>query len=362
MQSRRIFRGVAIVAAAVAALLFATPGRALPVDQSAPLRVVIKPLTPFVEYDGDLNKGFSIDLWDEIARRLKRQFAYIRVETVRQQIADVRLGNAEVAITGISITKERETEVDFSLPYFDAGLQIMTPIRGASTSIWTLLSTFLSRNVLQIIGVVALFIVLIALVFMLVERRIDPNFPRGWLAGFGEAVWWACVTVVTVGYGDRVPRGAWGRIVAVFWMFLGLFLISNFTATITSELTLRQLEGSIKNIGDLRDKRVLVVDTTTSQRYMQFQGIPSRAVKSVDDAFAALDKGEADALVYDAPVLQHYALKSSKLHVVGPVFNPEAYGIAVQQGSPLREEINRVLLEIREDGTYERLRLKYFGQ
>jgi polar amino acid transport system substrate-binding protein len=60
-------------------------------------------------------------------------------------------------------------------------------------------------------------------------------------------------------------------------------------------------------------------------------------------------------------VLQHYALTSGKLHVVGPVFNPEAYGIALPQGSPLREDINRTLLEIREDGTYEKLRIKYFG-
>jgi polar amino acid transport system substrate-binding protein len=360
MQRFRLHSLVVVVFALVS-VFFAAPGHARAPAQDGPLRVVIKPLKPFVDYSGEQNIGFSIDLWEEIATRLSRKFVYVRVDTVRQQIENVRDGAADVAITGISITKEREEIIDFSLPYFDAGLQIMTPIRGATTTIWTLLGTFLSANVLQIIAIVALFIVLIALVFTLVERRVDPTFPRGWLAGLGEAIWWACVTVVTVGYGDRVPRGAWGRAVAIFWMFLGLFLISNFTATITSELTLRQLQGSINNIGDLRDKRVLVVDTSTSQRYMQFQGIPTRAVKSVDDAFAQLERGEADAMVYDAPVLQHYALSSGRLHVVGSVFNPEAYGIAVPQGSPLREDINRVLLEIREDGTYERLRIKYFG-
>lgn len=349
----------------LAALLAFIPGAGVrqATAQSSTLRVVIKPLAPFVSYLGDRNVGFSIDLWEEIARRLNRKFEYVRVETVTQQIESLRDNRADVAITGISITRERETQIDFSLPYFDAGLQIMVPAKSGTPSLWALVATFFSANVLQIVFVVTFFIFAVALVFWLTERNRAPDFPKGIVHGFGEALWWACVTVVTVGYGDRVPRTQLGRIVAVFWMFIGLFLISNFTATITSELTLRQLQGNIDTIDDLSDKRVLTVIGSTAQRYLERIGIPHRTVAAVEEAYPLLESGQADAIVYDSPVLRNYVLRSGagKVRIVGTIFNHEAYGIALQQDSGLREEINRVLLAIREDGTYGQIHERWFG-
>ena len=47
--------------------------------------------------------------------------------------------------------------------------------------------------------------------------------------------------------------------------------------------------------------------------------------------------------------------------VVGPVFHPEKYGIAVAPGSPLRKEINAALLEMLADGTYEEVNRRWFS-
>ncbi len=51
---------------------------------------------------------------------------------------------------------------------------------------------------------------------------------------FGDALWWAIVTVTTVGYGDRYPVSAGGRGVAVILMFVGIGLIGVLTATVAS--------------------------------------------------------------------------------------------------------------------------------
>ena len=51
---------------------------------------------------------------------------------------------------------------------------------------------------------------------------------------FGDALWWAVVTVTTVGYGDVSPQTAEGRLIAVVLMFVGIGVISAFTATIAS--------------------------------------------------------------------------------------------------------------------------------
>lgn len=51
---------------------------------------------------------------------------------------------------------------------------------------------------------------------------------------FGDALWWAIVTVTTVGYGDRYPVSAGGRGVAVVLMFVGIGLIGVLTASVAS--------------------------------------------------------------------------------------------------------------------------------
>ncbi|WP_245884524.1 ion transporter [Tumebacillus permanentifrigoris] len=51
---------------------------------------------------------------------------------------------------------------------------------------------------------------------------------------FGDALWWAIVTMTTVGYGDVSPATDGGRIIAVFLMFTGIGLIGTFTANLAN--------------------------------------------------------------------------------------------------------------------------------
>ena len=51
---------------------------------------------------------------------------------------------------------------------------------------------------------------------------------------FGIGVWWAIVTLGTVGYGDVVPHTAWGRVVGSIVIIVGVTFISILIATVTS--------------------------------------------------------------------------------------------------------------------------------
>ncbi|XP_031565849.1 uncharacterized protein LOC116301000 [Actinia tenebrosa] len=63
------------------------------------------------------------------------------------------------------------------------------------------------------------------------------EFPRSFIKGTGEGFWWAFVTMTTVGYGDRSPRGYFARIFAIIWVLVGIVITSIFTGVVTTSLT-----------------------------------------------------------------------------------------------------------------------------
>lgn len=50
------------------------------------------------------------------------------------------------------------------------------------------------------------------------------------------------------------------------------------------------------------------------------------------------------------------------MEVIGPILSSDSYGIALGAGSPLREEINEVLLTFNRDGTPDRLYRAWFDR
>ncbi|HLX51364.1 MAG TPA: potassium channel family protein [Streptosporangiaceae bacterium] len=62
----------------------------------------------------------------------------------------------------------------------------------------------------------------------------EENTPGGNIHSYPNALWWAIVTVTTVGYGDRFPVSGGGRIVASVLMLVGIGLIGVLTATVAS--------------------------------------------------------------------------------------------------------------------------------
>jgi ABC-type amino acid transport substrate-binding protein len=65
----------------------------------------------------------------------------------------------------------------------------------------------------------------------------------------------------------------------------------------------------------------------------------------------------SDAFVFDSPVLKWERSEppGAGLEVGGEIFDPVPYGIALQPTSPLREQINAVLLDMLIEGTYDRI-------
>lgn|SRR5215813_3908587 len=74
----------------------------------------------------------------------------------------------------------------------------------------------------------------VVIVCSAMELGFEQQVSGSSIRNFGDALWWAIVTVTTVGYGDRYPVSAGGRGVAVVLMLIGIGLIGVLTATVAS--------------------------------------------------------------------------------------------------------------------------------
>ncbi len=331
------------------------------------LRIAVRTLPPFVIYENRTYGGFEIELAELLGARLGREVEVYGVDTVAKQLDDVTRGAADAAIGAVAITESREEIIDFSLPVLTTGLTILVPTESGQglidqiTGFWR---TIAGSDLPWLLVVFAVTILVAAHLIWLSERRNNPDFAEPYGRGIWDSLYWSVVTMSTVGYGDKVARGNVGRLLALVWIAAGTLVFATFTAAIASALAVEEIRGGIAGPSDLPGNRVVTVAESAGQRYLSGQGMGPALVDEVESAYRMLETGEADAVVFDAPVLRFHATRAGdgKVVTVGPDFERVQYGVVLAEGdAALREAINLALLDIIESGVYEQVHDKWFG-
>jgi polar amino acid transport system substrate-binding protein len=339
-----------------------TPNPTVPAISGKTIKVVTRIVSPFVTQENGELGGFSIELWQKIAQELKIKSDFQKTENVTDLLNAVKFKRADVGISAISVTSQREQDFDFSQPIFDSGLQILVRSQGHQSSIGRLVDSLFTPAFFQLLGIMLLIILIPAHIIWLVERNHKGGFLENsnYFPGIFKACWWAAGTLAT--QAEEMPKSPWGRVMAVIWMFISVVFIAYFTATVTTSLTVEQLQSNIKSPQDLPGKRVATIAGSTSANYLSQQKIDTKEFKQIDEAYAALNSSEVDAVVFDAPILLYYAAHDGKgkVQVVGSIFRKESYAIALPNGSPYRKPINNALLSLQEKGTYQEIYDKWF--
>jgi hypothetical protein len=327
------------------------------------LLVAVAQIEPFVVVGADgSHSGFSIDLIEDISDEVGFDIQYVDVDSVEAELDAVREGRVDLAISAISITSAREKTVNFSTSMFESGIQVMISSGSGSISGSKIFSDIFSPFLFVVLGLMLFGSVLTGVFVWAWERRHgNDQFTNSGAQGVFDGIWWATVTLFTIGYGDKVPHKVVSRLVTMVWMLVGVLLVATITAQVTSKLTVDRLESKITSAAHLAGKNVISYPGTTSWDYLANHGIKARPVDNVDTAYEEVRSGKADAFVFDASIIQWLVANRSGVKVAGPIIQYENYGIVMAQGSPLTEPINQALLHLREDGTYERLKKSYFG-
>ncbi len=129
-------------------------------------------------------------------------------------------------------------------------------------------------------------------------------------------------------------------------------------------LAVKKNNQNIKSFDELKNKKIAVQIGTTGAR--KVEEIPDAQIRTFDNVPLALQEllnGNVDAVVNDAPVTL-YAIKKGNLQglkVVSELLTEEYYGIALPKNSPYLDTINKALLTLIENGTYQAIYQQWFA-
>lgn len=325
----------------------------------APLVVATHRVPPFViaNEDGSFG-GISIDLWRRVADELKvpyviREFEIADFDQPEQHGMDV--------VVSLNITAKRESQLDLTHAFYSTGLAIAARPE-ARSGLTALTNKIFTIGFLQGLGALLLIVLVMGVVVWRVERHQNPEDFGGHTArGIAGGVFWTVESLV--GKSKGLSRSRAARLLTLAWVFVCTMIVSGVTAKLSSELTVSQLQSAVSGPNDLPKVKVGGIKASLGARYLEGRGIAYQEYDDASQALAGLAKGEVDAVVYEAPILQ-YLVKTAhpgRLMVLPGTFQNHGYGFGLRTGSELRERLNLSLLRFTETDEWRQLLSKYLG-
>lgn len=325
------------------------------------LKVGVKPSEPWVMYDTNLPpeqrqpRGFSVDLWNALAQELGVKTEWVYFDTVPDLIKATQSSQVDAGISAITVTSEREQQVNFSNSMYELGLQILVAADSSPNPWLVAVGEIGKLFTWQVLLALAVMVVIFAHVRWVVDRHSsdgDATFSADYRHGITEASWWALTMFITW---DTPPRRGLARVVDLVWFLMGFLCLGILSSVITAALTEQNLNGNINGVNDLFDKQVVAVATDAPRDYLTKLGINVIPVKDLAEGVQKVANKEADALVHDGPRLVYLAGQHNKdtpagrqVMVLPASFNPQIYGIAFPNNSPWLEPTNNALMKLRE--------------
>jgi ABC-type amino acid transport substrate-binding protein len=361
-----------LILAALGLFCLVVPAFADAPRETQTLRVAVYDVPPYgyVDSDGSIS-GVSVDLWRRVAAQMEWPFRLIPISDMESIISGLQQGRFDVAIGAITITPERAARIDFSYPAHRSGVAIA--LRKETGLIFALMSYAMAVSELTpLIFVTLIMLVFIGIAMWVVERRVQSASQGSESLGSESSVvslrdglYWAVVTMTTVGYGDKTPKTTLGRGVAALWMLSSLVLVSLLSTTLVSRLTAERVESRdlIASI-DLRQKKLAAVAQSSGAEYLDELHLQYVKYKDLPTALDALVNGNANAVVNSVGALQHYVAKHYARDIEMPqgLLAPAYMAIALPANSPIKRPIDRALISITNSPEWRRLEDKFFAR
>jgi ABC-type amino acid transport substrate-binding protein len=331
-----------------------------------PLRVAVYDLAPYgsVGPDGEF-QGVSVELWRRVAEEIGRQYKLTPVAQMDAILAGLEQGRFDAAIGAITITPDRAARVDFSYPAHRSGVAVALRKEAGPISAlvaYGLVAVELSSLIAGMLGL----LLAIGVAMWFIERPSRAAAAsESSVVTLRDGIYWAVVTMTTVGYGDKTPKTPVGRFVAIVWMLSSVALVSLLSASLVSRLTAERVESSAPfTQNDLAGKRLAAVAFSSGAEYLDAVRLHYAKYGALREALAAVAEGDADAVVNSVGALRYMAAARfpRTLRIPNSLLAPAYMAIALPENSPLKKPIDRALMRITGSPEWRSLEDRYFGK
>ncbi|XBI36142.1 hypothetical protein VPH35_121710 [Triticum aestivum] len=319
--------------------------------------------------------GYCIEVFEAAMERLGYSFAdytYVlyraeeapsTAQSVRSYIELVKQvydKKVDAVVGDVTITAARMNLVDFTTPFTDTGYSMIVPKEDSSKSMWI----FVKPLTPELWFTSLAFFLFTGFVVWTIEHRINPRFRGTPWKQFGVLFYFAFSTMV-FSHKEKLESNL-SKLVVIMWVFVVLILTTNYTANLTSMLTVRQLQPTMNDWTEsdyvgFQDGS-LVEDILKN---MGFQDAKFRRYSTMEEYADALRKGSGNggvsAIFDEVPYLKLFLSRYCEGYsMVSPIYKSGGFGFAFPVGSPLVADVSGAILEMQQDGMLTRIENKWF--
>lgn len=328
--------------------------------------VCFKITPPFIIKEDGKYSGVSIYLWENIAKKLNIDFTYKEYQQLEmsEMLNDIEKGNVDLCISPLTVTGKRLEHFNFTYPFYSSDLVIVTARQQKSKYLKYILNIF-STDFFSAVFYLLSLLFIFGTILWIVEKNKNPQeFQKG-IKGIGDGIWWAAVTMTTVGFGDKSPKTFAGRLIATIWMFWAIIIISSLTGSIAASLTMDKINSEIKSVENLKTKKVGTFEGTSCYAFLERKGVTvtDSKCKTIEQCLDEIVKNKIDAFVYDEPVLKYIIMKTEylneKVQILPLKLNTDYYSFAIPDDFAMRDTLNELLVKELESAEWQEILTKY---
>ncbi|KAJ8634670.1 hypothetical protein MRB53_008937 [Persea americana] len=306
--------------------------------------------------------GYSIDFFRAALNFLPYAIGYefipfmIYGKSYNALIDQVYFKNLDAVVGDITIVANRTKYVDFTIPYMDSEVTMIVLVKEKKQNAWI----FLKPLRLDLWLTTAAAFVFTGVVVWVLEHQINDEF-RGPLHNqIGVTLWFAFSTLVFAHRERLVSNGS--KFVVIIWVFVVWILSNSYTASLTSLLTVQQLQPEINGIDDLikngdyvgYPQGSFVIDFL---RTLDFPVSHLKPYATAEEYAEALSSRTVGAIFDETPYLRLFLAMNGncrKYNMVGPIYKTGGFAFAFPIGSPLAPDISNAILKVKESSTMRR--------
>ncbi|KAK7246402.1 hypothetical protein RIF29_41270 [Crotalaria pallida] len=330
------------------------------------LKIAVRSRTSFSRFvkvdDHNQYSGFCIDIFEKVHGLLNYDlpYEYHPIDGTYDDLVQLVYNKSYDAVVGdMTILEERLQYVDFTVPYAESGLSMIAPTK-SEESAWLFTKPF-TWELWMVTGFILIYTMLVV---WYLERKPNPDFHGNWKSQISTALWF---TFSSLFFAHREKMHSnLTRVVMASWLFLVLILNSSYTASLSSMLTVKQLQPNVTDIQWLKRNNMKIgcdgdsFVRTFLERVEKFK--PENIININDEykyADALANKSIAAAfleLPYEKVFISEYCkgfAGSTPRNRFGGL------GFMFQKGSPLVRDVSKAILNLSENAELKRLEEKW---